>query len=196
MLHRRADGAPAEHRLAAFGNPAIESARQRVASVHRAADLGPLPEAEAEVKTIARIWGPETAVYVGRDAREDVAKREMTASRIVHFAAHGMFDDANPMFSQIVLAPGTGSSDDGVLQAWELMRLRLSADLVVLSACETARGRVGAGEGVIGLSWALFVAGCPTTVVSQWQVESSSTTELMLEFHRSLKAKSSSSNAT
>jgi CHAT domain-containing protein len=183
MLHRRADGAPAEHRLAAFGNPAIESARQRVASVHRAADLGPLPEAEAEVKTIARIWGPETAVYVGRDAREDVAKREMTASRIVHFAAHGMFDDANPMFSQIVLAPGTGSSDDGVLQAWELMRLRLSANLVVLSACETARGRVGAGEGLIGLSWALFAGGCPSTVATRWKIASGSAARLMVAFH-------------
>jgi CHAT domain-containing protein len=68
------------------------------------------------------------------------------------------------------------------------MSLNLNADLVVLSACETARGRVGAGEGVIGLSWALFVAGCPSSVVSQWKVESASTTELMLEFHRNLAA--------
>jgi CHAT domain-containing protein len=68
------------------------------------------------------------------------------------------------------------------------MKLDLKADLAVLSACETARGRVGAGEGMIGLSWALFVAGCPTSVVSQWKVESASTTELMLEFHRQLKS--------
>jgi CHAT domain-containing protein len=67
------------------------------------------------------------------------------------------------------------------------MELDLKADLAVLSACETARGRIGAGEGVIGLSWALFVAGCPTTVVSQWQVESASTTELMVGFHRRLR---------
>src|SRR5205807_640403 len=58
---------------------------------------------------------------------------------------------------------------------------------VVLSACETARGRVTAGEGVIGLAWAVFVAGCPATVVSQWKVDSASTTELMLEFHRRLR---------
>lgn len=69
------------------------------------------------------------------------------------------------------------------------MKLDLKADLVVLSACETARGRVGAGEGVIGLTWALFVAGCPRTVVSQWKVESASTTELMVEFHRHLKSR-------
>jgi CHAT domain-containing protein len=64
----------------------------------------------------------------------------------------------------------------------------LHADMVVLAACETARGRVGAGEGMIGMSWAFFVAGSPTTVASQWKVESASTTELMLAFHRNLKS--------
>ena len=58
--------------------------------------------------------------------------------------------------------------------------------MVILSACDTARGRISNGEGVIGMSWALFIAGTPTTVASQWKVESKSTTELMLEFHRQL----------
>jgi CHAT domain-containing protein len=57
---------------------------------------------------------------------------------------------------------------------------------IILSACETARGRISNGEGVIGMSWASFIAGAPTTVASQWKVESSSTTEVMLEFHRQL----------
>ena len=76
------------------------------------------------------------------------------------------------------------------------MQLDLKADLAVLSACETARGRFGAGEGVIGLTWALFVAGVPTTVVSQWQVESASTRDLMLHFHRALKAPSTAGSAS
>jgi len=59
-----------------------------------------------------------------------------------------------------------------------------------LSACETARGRFGAGEGVIGLTWALFIAGVPSTVVSQWKVESNSTRELMIDFHQRLRAPS------
>lgn len=58
----------------------------------------------------------------------------------------------------------------------------LHADLVVLSACETARGHVGEGEGMIGLTWAFFAAGVPTTVASQWKVASESTTKLMLAF--------------
>jgi CHAT domain-containing protein len=68
-----------------------------------------------------------------------------------------------------------------------MMNLELKADLVVLSACETARGRLAQGEGVIGMSWALFVAGCPTVVVSEWKVDSASTTQLMLEFHKHLR---------
>ena len=62
----------------------------------------------------------------------------------------------------------------------------LKAELAVLSACDTARGRVGDGEGMIGVTWALFVAGVPTTIASQWQVPSESTTKLMLDFHKNL----------
>jgi CHAT domain-containing protein len=68
------------------------------------------------------------------------------------------------------------------------MKLNLNADLVVLSACETARGRVASGEGIIGLTWSTFIAGVPTAIVSQWKVEATSTTELMVGFHRNLKA--------
>ncbi len=67
------------------------------------------------------------------------------------------------------------------------MQMRMTADIAVLSACETARGRVGGGEGMIGLTWALLVAGVPTTVVSQWKVRSDSTADLMIAFHRRLK---------
>jgi CHAT domain-containing protein len=74
--------------------------------------------------------------------------------------------------------------------------LDLKADLAVLSACESGRGKVGAGEGLIGLSWAFFIAGVPTTVASQWKVESESTTKLMLAFHRSLKQEHGSALAT
>ena len=64
--------------------------------------------------------------------------------------------------------------------------MNLRSEMVVLSACQTARGRVGAGEGVVGMSWAWFVAGVPATVVSQWEVDSSGTRQLMVEFHRGL----------
>jgi CHAT domain-containing protein len=94
-----------------------------------------------------------------------------------------ILDDDSPMYSRLVLSQDEADSqEDGLLEAWEIMNLDLPAEMVVLSACETARGRVG--EGVIGLTWAVFVAGSPTTVVSQWKVDAASTTDLMVEFHR------------
>ena len=100
------------------------------------------------------------------------------------------------MYSHLVLAQNDKNpNEDGLLEAWELKDLDLKADMVILSACETARGKISNGEGVIGMSWAMFIAGTPTTVASQWKVESSSTTELMLEFHRQLLSKQKISKA-
>src|SRR5262249_37478527 len=114
---------------------------------------------------------------------------EASRARIIHFATHGVLNDASPMYSYLALAQGD-KNEDGLLEAWELMQLDLRADLVVLSACETARGHASAGEGMIGVGWGMFVAGAPATVVSQWKVESASTRELMLGFHRGLMAPS------
>jgi len=126
-------------------------------------------------------------VYVGVEAREDRVRSEAGQASILHFTTHGTLNNAAPMYSYLTLAEG-GPNDDGLLEAWELMQLDLKAGLAVLSACETARGRIGGGEGVIGFSWAMFIAGVPSTVVSQWKVESASTRDLMVNFHRSLIA--------
>src|SRR5262249_27401609 len=127
-----------------------------------------------------------TKIYVGPEATEDRLKAEAASCRILHIAGHGIVNNASPMYSQIVLSRAQGSDDDGILEAWEILNMDLKADLAVLSACDTARGHIGAGEGVIGLSWAFFVAGCPATVVSQWSVDADSTSKLMVEFHRNL----------
>jgi CHAT domain-containing protein len=177
--------------LLAFGNPALGTETiSRAKSVLMDEKLYPLPDAEREVNVIKQIYGPANSrVYVGAEAREERVKAEAGGYRILHLATHGILNDSNPMYSHLVLAQAEGdTSEDGLLEAWEIMKLDLNADLAVLSACETARGRVGAGEGMIGLSWALFVAGCPTSVLSQWKVDSAGTTELMVEFHRQLKS--------
>jgi CHAT domain-containing protein/ATP/maltotriose-dependent transcriptional regulator MalT len=173
--------------LLAIGNPAIsKEISDRTKASRRDEKLEPLPEAEREVKLLAEIYGTaQSRVYTGAEAREDRVKAEASEYKVLHFATHGILNDSTPMYSYLVLAQG-GKNEDGLLEAWELMETDLHADLVVLSACETARGRVGAGEGVIGLSWALFVAGSPTAVVSQWKVDSAGTSELMLAFHKSL----------
>lgn len=171
--------------LLALGNPALGTETvKRAKTVLLDEKFDPLPEAEAQVKQLAAIYGAQgSRVYTGAEAREERIKNEAGNYRLLHLATHGVLNDASPLYSHLLLAQtaesGKEAREDGLLEAWELMKLDLNADLVVLSACETARGRVGAGEGVIGLTWALFVAGCPRTVVSQWKVESASTTELM-----------------
>ena len=77
-----------------------------------------------------------------------------------------------------------------LLEAREMMDLPLSADLVILSACETARGHTGGGEGIVGMSWALLVAGAPATLASQWRIDEAGTDVLMQLFHRRLRAAS------
>ncbi|HET6974949.1 MAG TPA: CHAT domain-containing tetratricopeptide repeat protein [Pyrinomonadaceae bacterium] len=173
--------------LLALGNPALggETAK-RTGPALRNGGLDPLPESGAEVKALAKLYGAgRSKVYVGAEAREDRVKTEAGTAGILHFSTHGTLNNAAPMYSYLSLAE-VGPNDDGLLEAWELMRLDLKAELAVLSACETARGRIGAGEGVIGFSWAMFIAGVPSTVVSQWKVESASTRDLMVNFHRSL----------
>ncbi len=173
--------------LLALGNPLLGRASvDRAALVVRDEKLYPLPEAEQEVKALSRLYGmSRSKVYIGAQAREDRFKSEAGQARILHFATHGMLNNASPMYSYLALAEG-GAGEDGLLEAWELMQLDLKADLAVLSACETARGRIGAGEGMIGLSWAMFIAGVPSIVVSQWKVESAGTRDLMINFHRAL----------
>ena len=131
----------------------------------------------------------ESAVYMGAAARESRFKQEAGRYRIVHVATHGYLDDTSPMYSYVRMAESGGAGEDGLLEAREIANLDLKADLTVLSACETARGHVGAGEGVIGLAWSLFVAGSPASLVSQWKVDSASTGELMLEFHKRYRGK-------
>jgi CHAT domain-containing protein/tetratricopeptide (TPR) repeat protein len=191
MIARRDRRTVAALSLLAVGNPFLgKQTIERARMVLMNEALEPLPEAERQAKMLGQLYGPKSSkVYVGAEAREDRVKSEGGRYRILQLATHGILNNTNPMYSHIVLSLSTGDAkEDGLLEAWEIMNLDLKADLVVLSACDTARGRIGAGEGVIGLTWAIFVAGSPTTVVSQWSVDSSSTTELMLNFHRNLKA--------
>lgn len=175
--------------LLALGNPTVgKETVERAKLALRDEKLTPLPEAEQEVKALSQLYGAEhSKIYVGSDAREDVVKKEAGRAAILHFATHGTLNNSSPMYSHLVLAQGD-ANEDGLLEAWEIMQLDLKAEMAILSACETARGRYSAGEGMIGLTWAMFVAGVPSTVVSQWKVESASTRDLLVGFHRGLLA--------
>jgi CHAT domain-containing protein len=162
---RRRTAMPAEPALLAFGNPSLGQPSPPGAAANlRDNGLKPLPQTEAEVARLATIYGAASRIYTGESAREDRWKADAPNYRVIHVAAHGVLDNASPLYSHLVLAsPVPGEAEDGLLEAWEIMNMRLTADLVVLSACDTARGRTAPGEGVIGLMWAVFVAGTPAT---------------------------------
>jgi CHAT domain-containing protein/tetratricopeptide (TPR) repeat protein len=142
-----------------------------------------LPWAGEQVQEVAALFG--TKGYTDASSTEARAKLLMTRMRFVHFVTHGEVNQESPMFSTVVLKKSRG--EDGLLYAREIAGLHLRAELVTLAACETALGQETQGEGLLGLSWALFVAGVPSSVLTQWQVQDTSTNRLMLAFYRRLK---------
>jgi CHAT domain-containing protein len=176
ITKRKPTTAHASQTLLAFGNPALAAT----------ANLPPLPNTEKQVRELGALFGATVSkIYLGAEASEQRFKAEAANYSILNLATHGIFDDQQPMASRVLLAQA--GNEDGALEAHEIMRLQLKADLVVLSACETARGHIGPGEGVIGLTWAFLNAGAPTVVVSQWQVREDSTAALMQAFYRHIK---------
>jgi CHAT domain-containing protein len=173
-LNVKRENVKRERDLVAFGRPSLQEG------------ISDLPATEEEVKAIAKMFN--TQPVIGKDATEARAKAEMDKARYVHFATHGLLNEASPMYSAVAFAKGD-VNEDGLLHAQELVSMDLTAELVVLSACETAQGRIGKGEGIIGLTWALFVAGSPSSVVTQWKVSNESTSELMVEFYKRLQRK-------
>jgi len=175
--------------LFAVGDPALPN-RLGLGAKVTSGDVPyvPLPEQGRMVKQLGQIYGLKNSMLLtGSAAKVETVKAEAGKYRILHFATHGVLDNDNPLYSHLLLT-GTAATDSGFLEAREIMQLDLHADVAVLSACDTARGRVRAGEGLIGMSWALFIAGTPTTVVSQWKVDSASTASIMIAFHRILKS--------
>jgi CHAT domain-containing protein len=175
--------------LFAVGNPTLDASTSTTfTSFYRDATLNPLPDAEREVDALQGIYR-HAVVLKGAEATEAKAKAAVGGASVVHFATHALFDDHNPMYSRLALARDGSAPEDGWLEAWEIMRLDVPADLVVLSACETARGEIGGGEGVVGMAWSFFIAGARSTLATQWKVASARSADLMIEFHRSLSAR-------
>jgi CHAT domain-containing protein len=127
-----------------------------------------------------------------------VLKADLSEYRLLHFATHGLIDANRPELSALALSmvDENGVEQNGYLRAQDLFNLKLNADLVVLSACETALGRQLRGEGLIGLTQGFMRAGVPRVVVSLWSVDDAATAELMTRFYRKLSAKNQSPAAS
>jgi CHAT domain-containing protein len=159
-----------------------------------------LPGTEQELKQLLALY-PDAKALKREQASETELKKlnaskELSSFRILHFATHGYVDAENPNMSSVVLSQvGLSPEDDGYVSAAELPGYDLRSNLVVLSACETGLGKIVEGEGVMGLPFALFVAGNTSTVVTLWQVADDSTSKLMSRFYELVKSGKSHSSA-
>jgi CHAT domain-containing protein/Flp pilus assembly protein TadD len=191
--------------LAAFGDPLYPAAgkegTQRLANPdlafaeERGFTLARLPFSRQEVVDIGSLFAGHSRTYLGAEATEEHAKALGKDVRYIHFATHGLLDERFPLNSALVLTIpakiGEGQ-DNGLLQAWEIFeQMRLDADLVTLSACNTGMGQELSGEGLIGLTRAFQYAGARSILASLWSVDDLWTMELMKDFYGRLKAGSS-----
>jgi CHAT domain-containing protein len=174
--------------------------------------LPPLPNAEAEANAVASLLG--TQAITGDRATESKITSIMPEAKIIHFATHGLLDETNSILTRwtrasslinfqfttqmrenpdrqfqapgsIALAPSEPDRD-GLLTSNEISKLKLNADLAVLSACHTGQGNVTT-DGVVGLVRAFLTAGVPSLVVSLWAVPDQPTSELMVAFYQNLQ---------
>ncbi|MDF5716796.1 MAG: CHAT domain-containing protein, partial [Rhizonema sp. NSF051] len=144
--------------------------------------LSQLPGAEEEANKIARLFN--TQALTGNVATETTVKQRMSQARIIHFATQGILEyEGMNIPGELAFAPSI--QDDGWLKSDEIMNLNLNAELVVLSSCDTALGRI-TGDGVIGLSRSFFAAGVPTVISSLWSPSDRETVLLMTKFYESL----------
>ncbi len=144
--------------------------------------LPTLPGAEIEAKEVAAIL--KTDAIIGNQATKAAILSMLPKARIIHFATHGILDDLRGLGSAIALAPS--DKDNGLLTAEEILNLKLNAELVVLSASNTGRGRI-TDDGVIGLSRSLISAGVPSVIVSLWSIPDAPTVSLMTDFYQRLQ---------
>lgn len=174
------------------GNPDMPMHRQRPDLPP--APLDPLPGSEWEAKAIASMLGIDP--LIGTQADESSVRERMQDAPIIHLASHGLLESDNVFtqsyLSSIALAPS--DDDNGFLTVREVMDMRLNANLAVLSACDSGRGKI-TGDGVVGLSRGYLTAGVPSVVVSLWPVSDAATAELMVAFYRALAEGRGKANA-
>lgn len=159
------------------------AARAMVIANPELGDRKPLGYAEQEARAVAKAF-PESTVLLRHEATETVFKRAGGQFPYLHLATHGVFASEDPLRSGLLLAKD--ADNDGLLSVEELYSLRLDADLVTLSACETGLGRISNGDELVGLARGFLYAGSRAIVASLWSVDDEATSYLMSEFYAHL----------
>ncbi|MEM1279822.1 MAG: CHAT domain-containing tetratricopeptide repeat protein [Cyanobacteria bacterium P01_H01_bin.152] len=178
---------PTENALI-VGNPTMPTVWLPTDDGFAETQLSYLSGAETEAEAIGEFFN--IPVLTGGQATEARIKQELPKASLIHLATHGLLEYGIPESSGVLDVPGAialapGNGEDGLLTAAEILQMDLQAELAILSACDTGRGRI-TGDGVVGLSRALITAGVPSVMVSLWAVNDDSTSILMQRFYQFL----------
>lgn len=169
-----------------------EESEPLVPAIFRSA-LVPLKWNKNEIESIDRLIGSTN--MTDKSASEAAFKKNTEGYRVIHLAMHAFVDDEDPMKSKLLFTPNVDSIEDGFLHTYELYNMSIGADLVVLSACETGYGKLVEGNGIMSLARGFATAGVPSVVMSHWQVDDESTSQLMGYFYKYLSDGNTTSSA-
>lgn len=176
---------PAARRYIAFapGYPESNSDAEPLSTLESCrSQLPPLRFSRQEARDIRHYLPGVT--FTNQEAAEGRFKQEAHQYSIIHLAMHALVDDQNPMYSRLIFSQNAADSlEDGYLSAYELYNMELSADLAVLSACQTGYGKLEQGEGIMSLARAFAYAGCASIVMTHWLVDDAASAQLMSHFY-------------
>ncbi|MBD3319555.1 MAG: CHAT domain-containing protein, partial [Chitinivibrionales bacterium] len=147
--------------------------------------LIPIPWAKEEVRKISKIIKAD--VYMDEEASEGNYKKNAQNYDILHLAMHTIVDNENPMYSKLAFTQNVDHNEDGFLNTYEIYNMNYNARLAVLSSCNSGYGKLQKGEGVMSLARGFTYAGCPSIVMTLWEVSDKSGADLMTGFYRYLK---------
>ncbi len=192
---------PAQKSVAIFADPVFRANDSRIQPKvkdsnlqltvdKRTAEFVRLQFSRQEAEYISQLVQPkERFLAIDFSAnRTTVQNTELSQYRIIHFATHGLLDSNNPELSGLVfsLFDEKGKSVEGFLRLHEIYNIKLNANLVVLSACQTALGKEIRGEGLVGLTRGFMYAGAPRVTASLWRVDDRATAELMKRYYQAM----------
>jgi len=165
-----------------YGNN-INEAFKRSADIYE--KLLPISGAVDEAKTVTKTVGGRK--FIGKKADKNEFKKHMRDSKILHLAMHTIIDDSNPQYSKLAFSPRKDSTNDGLMNVYELYNYHMLTPLVVLSACNTGYGKLMQGEGLYSLSRGFIYADCPALVMTLWSIADKSSSRLMHYFYSQLR---------
>lgn len=174
---------PVKNDLIAFAPKYEPNNSNLIAGLVTRSALVPIAGAKEEVISIEKEM--DGLILSDENASETEFKELVADYNVIHMAMHCVADSINPAQTVLVFGNG-GKNDDGILYDWEIAALTLNSSMAVLSACNTGIGKLFKGEGVMSIARAFLIAGCPTVVMTLWEVADLTSTNLMSSFYKYL----------